>query len=448
LKQSAAGFDVMVQPSGGAVVRAWEGGADFQASDLYWRDDDSLVAVVGQGDRLEVWSLQLSSGAAAPLTRVEGRVVGVAAGPDGAVFARVAGPDGHDLAVVVAAEPAHEAGAPSSASSPVQPPLAPVPVEARRYGLGPQELRAHTGSVFSAHQAQLEAGFGLGDPIGRAEHLLLGAWGWAGGSTGWRLRSAWRGPVKVQLNLAQVAGDLDQQRAIGSLELSRAFAWTAGAAALSLAADLDRPWGVDPLPAREVFVLEAGLTQVDRRAAAWGFGASVRGERGDTGSSPWDRWQGEVTAKAISKVQLRARYRLGWTNAAGLFDQFSLGGVDHSLAIGPGASPLVFDGAWAPRTASGQVFDRLALDLALPVSPLATRARVGDLAAGAGYTALGLVARAETQDLAFLGLSATTVEVGFTRQVETPEAGFTFRPWNDVAPWRAWIGLRLGEERP
>ncbi|MEQ1504651.1 MAG: hypothetical protein ABMB14_20595, partial [Myxococcota bacterium] len=215
LVNDGAGFGVVVRElATGAEWSTRPGPGGAGAFGLAWgRDGHGLLASLGEDGFAEVHEVWRDGGAGrGRLTTTAGGVLAVDGIDGGEVMFTTFGPSGTDLHRAALAPrplpplPADAGAAPARRPALPDAPTLPTPVAvtSEPYGAGPIDVSAFAGAAFgtAARQGQAEVGVRIGDPVGRAEWLLVGGYGSeTGGATGGRLAATWNGlPVELGLD--------------------------------------------------------------------------------------------------------------------------------------------------------------------------------------------------------------------------------------------------------
>jgi hypothetical protein len=454
LSNSGSGFGIVIRELlTGDEWKSEPSAETGMAYALAWSEDGrSLLATVGEAGLVEVHEVWREDG------RGRGRLTHTAGGAwmadpldrDHVAFLSMSH-RGWDLHRATLSEEGLEDVA--AGSTPVrrpplpQAPALPVPqtLEPRPYGLGPMDISPLMGASFtsSATHGQAELGVRVGDPVGRSEVLLLGAYGSpTGGMTGARLSVAWRRlPMDLRLD-GTFGGDpaFGTHRAGLSLSLDREWHGPSTRTTALVGGLAETALPEDEHGDRQLGTARFGFSWAESSRGWLGASTALRASLGSTASNPWTQLVGAASLRVLPNTPIAATYEFGWSSGETLLDTFVLGGVPSTASTDLAENWRVADPAFGAGIISGQVHDRMELALETPLALYGVRHRfVSDEVAG--LTAVGARVRQSFDEQPFFKVPSGRVDAGVACRIEYPGLGFDSRPCFYLDDWAAWASF-------
>jgi hypothetical protein len=455
LSNSGAGFGIVIRElSTGDEWKSEPSAEGGMAYALAWSEDGrALLATMGHEGLVEVHEVWREDG------RGRGRLTHTAGGAwmadpldrDDVAFLSMShrgwdlhratlSPDGLDD-TAVGSTPVRRP--PALLDAPAMP--AAQTLEPRPYGLGPIDISPLAGASLTtaATHSQVELGVRVGDPVGRSEILLLGAYGPpTGGMRGARLSFAWRRlPMDLRLD-GTFGGDpaFGTYRTGVALALDREWHGTSTLATALVGGLVESALPDDEHGDRQLASARLGFSWSEASRGWLGLSTAVRGSLGRTASNPWAQVVGAATLRVLPSTPLAATYEFGWSNGETLLDTFVLGGVLSTVSTDLADNWRVADPAFGPGIISGQVHDRMELALETPLALYGVRHRfVSDEVSG--LTAVGARIRQSFDEQPFFQVPAGRMDLGVACRIEYPGLGFDSRPCFYADDWATWLSV-------
>lgn len=429
LRNDGAGFRIWVHEAG--ADREIELPEGWQPREIAW-GPDGIVASIGVAGRIDLY--RVGQGAPIPLTTSGAAFAPEPVGDD--LFYTELYPAGHRLHRMDRDRPLQPVddvplGLAGRPTEPTWPAVPTEEVTARRMGLGRLEPRVLLGGMVGASDANMEAGFRLGDIVGRNEIGIFGSLGTRGGVSGggawWANRTL---PVHVTLRgWGLIEGTAPDPRVGGSLGLGVQTVGSSWGTVAELEGWLEN--------GRGAMSFSAGLGWVEPK------GRWVRGELGGRASIGREGAADAGLAEVYADLTLGGRFALKGHIQTGVATgaPYSLGGVVSNVR-GDAAQWSALQIGWLPAfTDAGDRHDGARVSLLRDgVGVVYERWRLHDAAGTRPYSFVGVLVDQDVPRDPLLKLPNLAVEIGLGCRVEID--GPVERACRKVSDYSAWTQLR------
>jgi hypothetical protein len=292
---------------------------------------------------------------------------------------------------------------------------------------------------------QVEVGVRAGDPVGRSEVLLVGAYGPpTGGMTGARLSVAWRRlPMDLRLDGTFGGDPAFGTRRMGlGLSLDREWFGTSTLTTAMVGGLVEAALPGDEHGGRLLGSTKLGWSWEESSRGWLGFGATGRASLGLTAHNPWTQLAGAASLRLLPGTPLVTTYEFGWSNGETQIDNFVLGGVPSTASTDLAENWRVIDPAFGAGIISGQVHDRMEVSLETPLALYGVRHRfVSDEVSA--LTAVGARIRQSFAEQPFFQVPSGRVDAGVACRIEYPGLGFDSRPCFYLDDWAGWVSFTI-----
>lgn len=453
LRELESGVERVLQPE--------EATGTYSIAHPAWSADGSFIyATKFQDGFIDLVRVSADTGSFQTLTTSRGAAFAPAPSTRGVYFLSLQS-DGFDIHYLDAASEPGASFSLARSSWPlagVPEPRTVVPFEvaelgpARPYGAGRQEWSLLLGASHAESSNMFEAGFRMGDVIGRSSALLLGSVGGSRGFEGGALAGAWRGfPVELNGHLFVSDEKFGSQDSAPPAGIDRAGA--------ELGARWSRVWRNKRLKVDGGMLVQSidGLGIDDEQGAlhfapellgrigfgSWhiSYGTSAWLQSGRTGEESWTRTIGRALFGVVAgDTSVLLGYQRGSIDGSSSeVDRFEVGGWRPSIMPASALAGRVMSPALEARALTGSEFETQSADLALGSLPMAFfverhRAFEDGASAGEWLELAGLRVKVSTDSMPLLGIAGVDLELGVARILTEPFEDDT--NWWVTMAWR------------